>query len=265
MRKRLVLTVLVMVAALLSWVVWIAADSYIHAPRLVAEMDRAGVLPCSLSELTRDRLCALLAVQDPTFYRHQGIGLADGHLGHTTITQSVAKGLFFHGFNPGLLHHRKTRLMVAAWAARSAHFKGNTASLVSEPDIFRKRRRARGHRFSGCCQRLLWQAPGSALRFGILRFARHAGCAQQLPRCTPTESERRARREDSTAGAACMWRRMFSRRCTYAMHDIGCKALNQRRPDRPLQPTSGRGCHEPIRNDGERRSRSSGKPLASKK
>ena len=116
MRKRLILTVLVIMAALLSWVFWIAATSYLRAPGMVAELDRAGVLPFSASELPGSRLCALLVVQDPTFYRHQGIGLADGPLGHTTIAQSIGKGLFFNGFNPGLLHHRKIRLMVAAWA-----------------------------------------------------------------------------------------------------------------------------------------------------
>jgi membrane carboxypeptidase/penicillin-binding protein len=116
MRKRLILTVMVLLAALLLWLVWIAATSYMRAPRMVAELDRAGVLPFSASELPRSRLCALLVVQDPTFYRHQGIGFADGPLGHTTITQSIGKGLFFNSFNPGFLRHRKIRLMVAAWA-----------------------------------------------------------------------------------------------------------------------------------------------------
>jgi membrane carboxypeptidase/penicillin-binding protein len=116
MRKRLILTMLVLTAVLLSWVFWIAATSYIGAPRMVVELDRAGVLPFTVSELPRGRLCALLVVQDPTFYRHQGIGIADGPLGHTTITQSIGKDLFFNGFDPGFLHHRKIQLMVAAWA-----------------------------------------------------------------------------------------------------------------------------------------------------
>jgi membrane carboxypeptidase/penicillin-binding protein len=116
MRRRLGLTAVMVVAALLSWVVWIAAISYIRAPRMVSELDRAGLLPFSPSELPTRRSCALLAVQDATFYRHQGIGLADGRLGHTTITQSIGKGLFFNTFDPGLLRHRKIRLMVAAWA-----------------------------------------------------------------------------------------------------------------------------------------------------
>jgi len=111
-----VLFIVAAIVAMLSWVVWITANSYVRAPNMVAELDRAYVLPFSPSELPRGRLCALLAVQDPAFYRHRGIGLADGPLGHTTITQSIGKGLFFNGFEPGLLHHRKIRLMLAAWA-----------------------------------------------------------------------------------------------------------------------------------------------------
>jgi membrane carboxypeptidase/penicillin-binding protein len=84
---------------------------------MVAELDRAGVLTFSPYELPRDRVCALLvADHDTTFYRHHGIALADGHPGHTTITQSIGKGLFFNGFSPGLLHYRKIQLTVAAWA-----------------------------------------------------------------------------------------------------------------------------------------------------
>ncbi len=116
MLRRLILTMLVAAAAALSWVFWIAATSFVRAPRLVDELTRASTLPISPSELTRIRTCALLVVQDPTFYRHQGIGLADGPLGHTTITQAIGKGLFFSSFSPGLLHHRKIQLMVAAWA-----------------------------------------------------------------------------------------------------------------------------------------------------
>ncbi len=117
MRKRVILTVLMLVAALpLSWLLWTVSISYIDAPRTVAELDRAGSLPFPSSNLAEGRICQLLAVTDPTFYRHQGIGLADGHLGHTTITQSIGKGLFFEKFSPGLLRFRKIRLMVMAWA-----------------------------------------------------------------------------------------------------------------------------------------------------
>jgi membrane carboxypeptidase/penicillin-binding protein len=107
---------MLVIATLISWVAWIVTTSYLRAPKMIAELDKAGALPFSPSELPRGRLCALLAVQDPTFYRHQGIGLADDPLGHTTLTQALGKGLFFNGFDPGLLRHRKIRLMLTAWA-----------------------------------------------------------------------------------------------------------------------------------------------------
>ncbi len=134
MRKRLALAVLIVLTALLSWAVWIAATLYVHAAKIVEELDQAGALPFSPSDLPKGRLCALLAVQDRTFYGHHGIGLVDGHLGHTTITQSIGKGLFFSGFNPGLLRHRKTRLMVAAWAfyRNSLRFTRATNSNASD-------------------------------------------------------------------------------------------------------------------------------------
>jgi membrane peptidoglycan carboxypeptidase len=115
MRKRLISIALIVVGALMAWMGWVAAGAYVRAPEMVAVLERAGALPLSPSELPRNRLCALLAVDDPTFYKHQGIGLADGPPGHTTITQAIGKGLFFHGFDPGFLRHRKIRLMVAAW------------------------------------------------------------------------------------------------------------------------------------------------------
>jgi membrane carboxypeptidase/penicillin-binding protein len=116
MKRRLLSLLVVPIAVLVTWTGWIAVGSYVRAPGLVAALERQGALSSSPSSLSRPRLCALVAVQDPTFYRHQGVGLGDGPLGHTTLTQAVGKGLFFQNFEPGLLHQRKLELMVAAWA-----------------------------------------------------------------------------------------------------------------------------------------------------
>lgn len=117
MKRRLLLTALTIVSALLGWAVWIAATTYMRAPRMVAELADTGALPFSPSELSRSRICALLVGDgDATFYTHHGVGLTDGHPGHTTITQAIGKRLFFKSFSPGLLHHRKIQLMIAAWA-----------------------------------------------------------------------------------------------------------------------------------------------------
>ncbi len=117
MKKGLFVASLTILAALLVWVAWTAAMTCMRAPRMVAELENASELTFSPSELPRYRICALLIGDgDPTFYRHHGIGLADGHPGHTTITQAIGKFLFFNGFSPGFLHHRKIQLMIAAWA-----------------------------------------------------------------------------------------------------------------------------------------------------
>jgi penicillin-binding protein 1A len=69
-------------------------------------------------------LCALLVVQDPTFYRHHGVGLTGGPLGHTTITQGLGKAFFFDHYDPGPLHYRKLKLIVAAWGLDRSVAKG---------------------------------------------------------------------------------------------------------------------------------------------
>jgi membrane peptidoglycan carboxypeptidase len=101
--------------ALLS-IAGVATVAYRKAPLIVEELDRSAALSFDPATLPPARICALLAVQDRTFYRHDGIGLFDGPLLHTTMTQSVCKGLFFKGFSPGLLRHRKIMLMADAWA-----------------------------------------------------------------------------------------------------------------------------------------------------
>lgn len=111
--RRILIAPLVLAVFPLAWAGVTAVCAYLRAPQLVAQLD----LPFAPSELPKRRICALLAVQDPSFYRHQGIGLLDGHLGHTTLTQSVCKGLYFNGgFSPGVLRQRKIKLMISAWA-----------------------------------------------------------------------------------------------------------------------------------------------------
>lgn len=100
----------------LLWVAGVGVAAYRKAPQVVAELDRSGALSFDPATLPPSRVCALLAVQDRTFFRHHGIGLFDGPLLHTTVTQSICKGLFFESFSPGLFRHRKIMLMVDAWA-----------------------------------------------------------------------------------------------------------------------------------------------------
>lgn len=107
MKRGIILTI----GAIVVWILWIVATTYVRAPKLVAEL---GTLPISSASLPKSRLCSLLVIQDPTFFRHQGIGILDGKPGHTTVTQAVGKFLFFERFEPNIPN--KLRLMLAAWA-----------------------------------------------------------------------------------------------------------------------------------------------------
>jgi hypothetical protein len=60
MKRMVLLACLTIVAALLIWIGFIMAVTYIRAPRMVAELEDSGALPFSPSELPRSRICALL-------------------------------------------------------------------------------------------------------------------------------------------------------------------------------------------------------------
>jgi hypothetical protein len=116
MVRRVGLAALSVAVVVVLWLAGVWAVAYYKAPRLVAELEESGALPFDPAVLPAGRVCALVAVQDRTFFRHHGIGLLDGPPLHTTMTQSICKGLFFRGFSPGPLRYRKIMLMVDALA-----------------------------------------------------------------------------------------------------------------------------------------------------
>lgn len=87
---------------------------YLRAPRLMATLEQPSTVDVDPATLPPARICALLAVQDRTFFRHHGLGLPDGPPLHTTLTQSLCKGLYFRRFSPGTLRYRKIALMAFA-------------------------------------------------------------------------------------------------------------------------------------------------------
>lgn len=54
------------------------------------------------SDLSRRQKEILIKVQDPGFYSHNGIDLSTPGAGLTTITQAIAKKLYFDDFKPGV-------------------------------------------------------------------------------------------------------------------------------------------------------------------
>jgi membrane peptidoglycan carboxypeptidase len=111
-RRLLLLTLLAGVPIAILGALFVSA--WWSAPATVDRTRNAAGPRSALDELTPERVEILLAVEDPAFFRHHGIDVRTPGGGWTTITQGLAKRLFFDEFEPGPWN--KLRQSVAALA-----------------------------------------------------------------------------------------------------------------------------------------------------
>jgi membrane carboxypeptidase/penicillin-binding protein len=105
----LLLAVLTAVGIQFGW-------AYYRAPQLVERFERSTPLRLDPAEFGKTRLKWLLAVQDPTFYRNDGVDGTTPGAGYTTIAQAIVKFVFYKNFRPGLLRWRKIQQILIALA-----------------------------------------------------------------------------------------------------------------------------------------------------
>ena len=115
LRTLLKVAALFMLAVLAASVMQFAW-AYFRTPRLVSQFEQARPPTLDPAQISKVRREWLLAVDDPTFYRHHGLDSRTPGAGYTTITQGIVKFLFFEGFRPGLLRWRKVQQTVIALA-----------------------------------------------------------------------------------------------------------------------------------------------------
>ena len=102
--------------ALLAAMIIVFGWAYFRTPGLVSQFERVRPSALEPAQFGKVRPEWLLAVDDPTFYRHHGLDSRTPGAGCTTITQGVVKFLFFDGFRPGLLRWRKVHQTIIALA-----------------------------------------------------------------------------------------------------------------------------------------------------
>ncbi|RJP24645.1 MAG: glycosyl transferase family 51 [Candidatus Abyssobacteria bacterium SURF_5] len=68
----------------------------------------------SAGDMTQRQLDILLAVEDPTFFEHNGMDLRTPGAGITTLTQGLVKILYFENFKPGIRKVKQTLIAVFA-------------------------------------------------------------------------------------------------------------------------------------------------------
>src|SRR5689334_21462540 len=106
-RHKILTAIILLVHLPLAYFAFIAAKACYDTPRIVSEIEASNKLVLKLEDVPQNRLKALLAVEDPNFYTHNGIDLSTPGAGYTTITQGLVKVYFFGDFNPGFLKINK--------------------------------------------------------------------------------------------------------------------------------------------------------------
>lgn len=84
---------------------------YVQTPGLVARRIAQVETRLKVEQLSAEYLRILLEVEDPEFFSHKGIDLSTPGAGLTTITQGLAKDLYFEQFRPGGLAKLRQSLL----------------------------------------------------------------------------------------------------------------------------------------------------------
>jgi membrane peptidoglycan carboxypeptidase len=104
------------VTGALAWMAWI----WWRTPEILREAESSIADPVDPAELPPGRIDDLLAVEDPAFGSHFGIDISTPGAGWTTITQGLAKDLYFDAFRPGPLAKLEQSLAALVLDARTS-------------------------------------------------------------------------------------------------------------------------------------------------
>lgn len=86
----------------------------VKTPGLVEDFFASDMVDMSADALSLEQKDILIKVEDPNFYAHYGVDFATPGAGWTTITQGLAKKLYFKNFEQGLMKIKQT---LCAWLA----------------------------------------------------------------------------------------------------------------------------------------------------
>jgi len=112
MKKVLILTgkvLLIVIAVIIIYYSVVVLKVRADTPAIVKPLLESAVI--TYADLSKDRLDAILKIEDPAFFTHDGIDLKSPGAGITTITQGLGKKFYFKKFRPGI---RKLKLMLVS-------------------------------------------------------------------------------------------------------------------------------------------------------
>lgn len=109
--RRIALRILFgVLVVIVSYSTFVMIDGYVRTPALVAARMAAVEPALAADQLSAEYLHILLTVEDPEFFSHPGVDLSTPGAGLTTITQALAKDLYFEQFRPGIAKVKQSLL-----------------------------------------------------------------------------------------------------------------------------------------------------------
>ncbi len=117
MKKALlsIAMLLILLTSYESYRLWVAHEK---TPELL-DLYKQENLALKAADLSKDQLDIILKVEDPGFYDHNGLDFTSPGQGMTTITQGLAKYMYFDKFYPGFA---KLEQSLIAWLVLNRNF-----------------------------------------------------------------------------------------------------------------------------------------------
>ena len=88
-----------------------------NTPEIVSEALSPTKIQLELDDLTTDQLDALIKIQDPNFYNHNGFDFTTPGAGITSLSQGLVKIFYFENFKPGIKKLKQTLIARFAFDA----------------------------------------------------------------------------------------------------------------------------------------------------
>lgn len=114
MVKKVFLGVGALLLPLIVYYTIIIISARDKTPGIVSRALASDRIELSLNDLNEEHLKALLKIQDPNFYGHNGYDFSTPGTGKTTISQGLVKMYYFKDFRPGF--HKIEQTLIARFA-----------------------------------------------------------------------------------------------------------------------------------------------------
>lgn len=112
-KRKLAALILFLILAIAGYCLIVFIKAYSDTPAIISQALASDKMVLRLEDFPEGYLDNLLAVEDPSFFTHNGVDLQTPGAGLTTITQGLAKRYYFDSFKPGLSKIKQTLCALA--------------------------------------------------------------------------------------------------------------------------------------------------------